>query len=138
MREALKLALEVLEADSITTEKYTEAIKGVKEALSAPQGEPVAWFKHGPYEDGEPLSVVFENPGDDVTYSPLGFIDAPPAPTCECNQGQVCGVCDPITRTTYEPVGEAEPFSGASVDHTEAVFLRSKVPVGTKLYTKKD
>jgi hypothetical protein len=41
--------------------------------------EPVAWFKHGPYEDGEQLSVVFKNPHDDICYSPLGFIDAPPA-----------------------------------------------------------
>jgi hypothetical protein len=44
------------------------------------QQEPVAWFKHGPYEDGELLSVVFEDPNDDVCYSPLGFIDSSPQP----------------------------------------------------------
>lgn len=31
----------------------------------------VAWFKHGPYDDGEPLICVFEDPCDDVCYSPL-------------------------------------------------------------------
>jgi hypothetical protein len=34
-----------------------------------------------------------------------------------------------------EPVGEAEPFSGRSADHTQCIFHRSNVPVGTKLYT---
>jgi hypothetical protein len=48
-------------------------------AQPAPVQEPVAWFKHGPYEDGEQLSVVFKNPHDDICYSPLGFIDTPPA-----------------------------------------------------------
>lgn len=65
------------------------AEQAVREALAeqpAPatelrEQEPVVWLKHGPYEDGEPLSVVFEDPNDDVCYSPLGFIDntSPPA-----------------------------------------------------------
>ena len=49
-------------------------------AMDTAQQEPVAWFKHGPYEDGELLSVVFEDPNDDVCYSPLGFIDSSPQP----------------------------------------------------------
>jgi hypothetical protein len=35
--------------------------------------KPVAWFKHGPYDEGEPLMCVFEDPHDDVCYSPLFF-----------------------------------------------------------------
>ena len=73
----------VVPVDPDTTKALVDEIKrliGVVggmalQARSAPVQEPVAWFKHGPYEDGEPLSVVFENPHDDVCYSPLGFID---------------------------------------------------------------
>jgi hypothetical protein len=56
-----------------------DALKQALAAQPAPVQEPVAWFKHGPYEDGEQLSVVFKNPHDDICYSPLGFIDTPPA-----------------------------------------------------------
>jgi len=77
--EALKLALEFVEANHSGGPDAFELITAIKQALAAPVQEPVAWFKHGPYEDGEPLSVVFENPHDDVCYSPLGFIDTPPA-----------------------------------------------------------
>ena len=50
--------------------------QGVSWALSeAKKQKPVCWFKHGPYEGGEPLSVVFEDPQDDINYSALGYID---------------------------------------------------------------
>lgn len=35
----------------------------------------VAWFKHGPYSDGEELQCVFEDPNDDINYSALIFKD---------------------------------------------------------------
>ena len=41
------------------------------------QAKPVAWFKHGPYGDGEPLSVIFEDPQDNECYSALVFADLP-------------------------------------------------------------
>ena len=34
-----------------------------------------------------------------------------------------------------EPCGEAEPFSGRSADHSQAIFHRDSVRPGTKLYT---
>jgi hypothetical protein len=34
-----------------------------------------------------------------------------------------------------EPVGEAKHMNGVSAAHTQAIFLKSEVPVGTKLYT---
>lgn len=37
--------------------------------------EPVAWFKHGPYSDDEPMECVFDNPGDEDNFSPLIFQD---------------------------------------------------------------
>jgi hypothetical protein len=82
--EALKLAIQSLESCSGVPHwpAICATIVTIKQALAAPV-QPVAWFKHGPYEDGEPLSVVFENPHDDVCYSPLGFIESPtikPAP----------------------------------------------------------
>jgi hypothetical protein len=41
----------------------------------------------------------------------------------------------PAERTAdSEPVDEAEPYSGGSADHTQAIFHKGKVPVGTKLY----
>lgn len=39
------------------------------------------------------------------------------------------------TPAASEPVGEAEPYSGRSADHTQAIFRKDKVPVGTKLFT---
>lgn len=33
--------------------------------------KPVCWFKHGPYDEGESLSVVWQNPHDDICYTPL-------------------------------------------------------------------
>ena len=66
--------------------RMLDAIKDARAALAQPVdgGEVVAWFKHGPYEDGEPLSCVFEDPNDDVNYSALVFKDpelrtSPPA-----------------------------------------------------------
>jgi len=59
------------------TTAIKQSIADTKQDLTFVQ--PVAWFKHGPYEDGEPLSVVLEDPHDDVCYSPLGFIDTQPA-----------------------------------------------------------
>jgi hypothetical protein len=101
--EELDLALEALEAWLPTVpnliEKKKAAITAIKQARSAPVQEPVAWFKHGPYEDGEPLSVVFENPHDDVCYSPLGFIDTPPAA-----QRQWVGLTDDEVDECYESV----------------------------------
>lgn len=35
------------------------------------QSRPICWFKHGPYDDGEPLQVVFDDPCDDACYTPL-------------------------------------------------------------------
>jgi hypothetical protein len=128
-----------------------ETIRELDRMVSAQPGptvQPVAWrftgiagFKRfvteAQYKAFSPEVRAWYEPFKCATCTTPPDVAAPDR-TCECNQGQVCGVCDPITRTAYEPVGEAEPFSGASVDHTEAVFLRSKVPVGTKLYTKKD
>jgi hypothetical protein len=37
--------------------------------------------------------------------------------------------------TVQEPVGEAKHMNGVSAAHTQAIFLKSEVPVGTKLYT---
>lgn len=39
------------------------------------KSKPVAWFKHGPYSDGEPVECVFEDPDDEVNYSALIFRD---------------------------------------------------------------
>jgi len=92
------------------------------------QQKPVAWFKHGPYEDGEPLSVVFEDPNDDVCYSPLGLINntspQPAQDVPETNFGNT--TLDKMAENArelgldYEPVGEAylcdkcqTPFDGA-------------------------
>jgi hypothetical protein len=81
--EALQMCLEYIETDAEKDAHERKYVRlAIKQALAAPV-QPVAWFKHGPYEDGEPLSVVFENPHDDVCYSPLGFIEPPtikPAP----------------------------------------------------------
>ena len=41
------------------------------------QRKPVAWFKHGPYEGDEQLVCVFEDPKDDVNYSPVYFAPEP-------------------------------------------------------------
>ena len=41
--EAMKLALEALEADSISVEKYHAALTALQQALAQPQQEPVAW-----------------------------------------------------------------------------------------------
>jgi hypothetical protein len=73
--------------------------------------EPVAWFKHGPYEDGEQLAVVFKNPHDDICYSPLGFIDSPPAA-----QRQWVGLTD------NEKIDCASPYDSrlCCVEATEA------------------
>lgn len=35
--------------------------------------KPVCWLKHGPYEHGSKTEVVFDDPKDDVCYSPLYF-----------------------------------------------------------------
>ena len=85
-------------------------IQRLREALAeqpAPvHQEPVAWFKHGPYEDGEPLSVVFEDPNDDVCYSPLGFIDnTSPQPA----QRTWVGVTDDETEHLWEVSRAALP-----------------------------
>lgn len=32
---------------------------------------PVAWFKHGPYDDGEKLECVFDDPQDEIQFSAL-------------------------------------------------------------------
>ncbi len=86
-------------------------------ALPAPQGETVAWVLLREDEDGfepirfyggreKPETVADLKPR--FTLRPVCFADTTPpavnAPdrACECNQGQVCGVCDPITRTVYE------------------------------------
>jgi len=83
------------------------------------QKKPVAWFKHGPYEDGEPLSVVFEDPNDDVCYSPLGFIDntsPQPAPVAKPHE--------------QEPYGWIGNNSGAFIKNTG-----QKNVTGKPLYT---
>lgn len=33
--------------------------------------KPVAWFKHGPYDDGEKLECVFDDPQDEIQFSAL-------------------------------------------------------------------
>jgi len=55
-----------------------EYVRADTPPAAQPAQEPVAWFKHGPYDDGEPFLVVFEDPKDDDCYSPLGFIDTTP------------------------------------------------------------
>jgi len=37
--------------------------------------KPTAWFKHGPYSEGEPMLCVFDDPNDDVFYSALVPLD---------------------------------------------------------------
>jgi hypothetical protein len=37
--------------------------------------------------------------------------------------------------TVQEPAGEAKHMNGVSAAHTQAIFLKSEVPVGTLLYT---
>ena len=34
----------------------------------------VAWFKHGPYADGDKVECVTDDPNDDVCHSPLVFL----------------------------------------------------------------
>ena len=36
--------------------------------------KPIAWFKHGPYEEGEKLECAFADPKDDVNFSPLHYV----------------------------------------------------------------
>jgi hypothetical protein len=36
-----------------------------------PAQEPVAWLKHGPYDDNEPVVCVYQNPHNDDFYTPL-------------------------------------------------------------------
>jgi len=87
--KALQMCLEYIETDAEKDAHERKYVRlAIKQALAAPV-QPVAWFKHGPYEDGEPLSVVFENPHDDVCYSPLGFIEPPtikPAPVQDASK----------------------------------------------------
>ena len=45
------------------------------------------------------------------------------------------GDINPQPAQQQEPVGEAEPYAGRSADHTQCIFHRDSVPVGTKLYT---
>lgn len=70
-------------------------------ALSATQpAKTVAWFKHGPYSDGEELQCVFEDPHDDVNYSALIFQDPELLATqpAQAAQGEpVQGVSDCFT-----------------------------------------
>jgi len=38
--------------------------------MEEPKDEkPVAWIKHGPYDEGEPLTYVTTNPNDDTCYT---------------------------------------------------------------------
>jgi hypothetical protein len=39
--------------------------------LEQPAQEPVAWIKHGPYDDDEPVVCVYQNPHNDDFYTPL-------------------------------------------------------------------
>ncbi len=73
----------------------------VKEALSAPPQDDEERDDPCP---GCVRGAVCRTPACGRLKLPLDhpYRTTPPAvnaPTCECNQGQVCGVCDPITRT---------------------------------------
>jgi hypothetical protein len=64
--EALKLALEALEAHADIGIKSDKAITAIKEALAQPAQEPVAWIT----PDGEGFRIRFSAPTSDV---PLGW-----------------------------------------------------------------
>ena len=108
-QEALKLAL-----------NFVEVITAIKEALAQPEQEPVAWrtfdgeggYDYRSYEDNESYADDWDkrNPNHKGWVEPL--YTHPPQPeqepvVCNCNQGQVCHICDPITppqRTEQELV----------------------------------
>jgi hypothetical protein len=93
--EALKLALDALKRISTADDdcdflnvsqavQLEETIDAIKQALAAPTvQEPVAWIQH--HKGGDNL-------------------------VCDCNQGQVCHVCDPITPPA-QPAPVREPVA---------------------------
>ena len=80
-REALKLALEALEAHADIGIKADKAITAIREALAQPEQEPVAWMTITPYGDED--DVWYENPEGKLlegwTYKPL-YDTTPPQP----------------------------------------------------------
>ena len=86
--EALKLALEALEADPLEMVADVDghmvflkdkAITAIKEALAQPEQEPVAWISTGP---ARMIHWTSDKPAYGDDWVPL-YTTPPPCPTCE-------------------------------------------------------
>ena len=86
--EALKLALEALEADPLEMVADVDghmvflkdkAITAVKEALAQPEQEPLAWISTGP---ASMIHWTADKPAYGDDWVPL-YTTPPPCPTCE-------------------------------------------------------
>ena len=86
--EALKLALEALEADPLEMVADAnghmvflkdKAITAIKEALAQPENEPLAWISTGP---ARMIHWTADKPAYGDDWVPL-YTTPPPCPTCE-------------------------------------------------------
>ena len=131
---ALRAALEqpqqeeVVSHETTTSPVVSQKPEEVRDKQPAQQ-EPMAWFKHGPYEHGEPLAVVFEDPEDNVCYSPLGFIDPRP-PHSSCNEREWQGLTEEEIRTIWSAcVGDYGHVAGLykeKIGHALEAKLKEK------------
>jgi len=109
-QETLKLALDALETElsidwtnndefNASGEKMYEAIAVIKQALAQPERD----YERG-FIDG--MQKQMQSSVDKAVNTMSQRTEQEPV-VCNCNQGQVCHICDPITpsqRTEQEPV----------------------------------
>jgi hypothetical protein len=55
------------------SDEWADELAAIRAALEQPEPVqvPVAWLKHGPYDDDEPVVCVYQNPHNDDFYTPL-------------------------------------------------------------------